>query len=390
MTIMKSPYKIFLLLCLTTIIVRAQTFEVYKESFDVRNLKNLVLDFEGTYVLIEKSENNMVHFDFNIEFTNYSKKEIEAYLRNINTSSQISSQSLEFKSKTDNYLGNAVYSLETLYGISFEGNNVSFNDESNLKYRKSKQYFLSLNNTSKIESLKNYLKNLREVDNNGNKRKINPDKVKISKTKFIIKVPEHLNYQIKAQKSDINFKHDIETKITLNAKDSNLTFKNLNNPDNAFDMVNGNFYSASINGGTFTFNHVTKLNMASIENCIFNSEFSHFNIGEIGNNVKIDDFNSKFWIYNFATNFGTFKMTTEYSEINLFYPENIEYLLTTFGHNTKHYTNKLITITPPSKKNISSKMMVIGDESKNYSNKIEINAIHGIIKFGEDFIDVHN
>jgi hypothetical protein len=387
---MKSPYKIFLLLIFTTIFLKAQTYDVYKESFDASNIKNLVLDFEGTYVLIEKSENNMVHFDFTIEFTNYSQKEIDAYLKNINTLGEIKIQNLEFKSITNNHLGNAVYSLETIYGITFEGNNVSFNDASNLKYRKSKQYFLSLNNTSKIESLKNYLKNLREVDNDGKKRKINPDKVKISKTKFIIKVPEYLNYQIKAQKSDINFNHDIETKITLNAKDTNLTFKNLNNPDNAFAIVNGNFYSASINGGNFTFNHVTKLNMASIENCMFNSEFSHFNIGEIGKNVEINDFNSKFWIYNFATNFGTFKLTTEYSEINLFYPENTEYLLTTFGHNTKHYTNKLITITPPSKKNISSKMMVIGDESKNYSNKIEINATHGIIKFGEDFIDVSN
>jgi hypothetical protein len=69
-----------------------------------------------------------------------------------------------------------------------EGNTKGYKNHSQLNRFKQKP----------IESLKNYLKNLREVDNDGKKRKINPDKVKISKTKFIIKVPEYLNYQIKA------------------------------------------------------------------------------------------------------------------------------------------------------------------------------------------------
>lgn len=382
--------KILLPLLFISFISNSQIYEVYKKSFDAGNLKNLVLEFEGTYVLIEKSKDNMVHFDFNIEFTNYSQKEIEAFLKNVNASGNINHQNLEFKSITNNHLGNVVYSLETLYGISFEGNNISFDDNSSLKYRKSKQYFLSLNNTSKIESLKNYLKNLRELDNDGKKRKINPDKVKVSKTKFTIKVPEHLNYQVKARKSDINFNHDISTTISLNTKDTNLTFKNLNNSINNFDIVNGNFNAAAINGGTFAFNHVKNINIAAVNNVRFDGEFCQFNIGEIGQNVNINDFNSKFWIHNFAKEFEKFEMTTEYSEINLFYPEHTDYLLTTFGHNTKFYTKNLTTEIPPSKKNIASKMMVIGDETKNHTNKIQINTAHGIIRFGEDFIDISN
>lgn len=382
--------KILLSLLFISFLSNSQTYEVYKKTFDAGNLKNLVLEFEGTYVLIEKSEDNMVHFDFNIEFTNYSQKEIEAFLKNVNASGNINHQNLEFKSITNNHLGNVVYSLESLYGISFEGNNISFDDNSRLKYRKSKQYFLSLNNTSKIESLKNYLKNLRELDNDGKKQKINPDKVKVSKTKFTIKVPEHLNYQVKARKSDINFNHDISTTISLNTKDTNLTFKNLNNSINNFDIVNGNFNAATINGGTFAFNHVKNINIAAVNNVRFDGEFCQFNIGEIGQNVNINDFNSKFWIYNFTKEFEKFEMTTEYSEINLFYPEHTDYLLTTFGHNTKFYSKNLTTEIPPSKKNIASKMMVIGDETKNHTNKIQINTVHGIIRFGEDFIDISN
>lgn len=387
---MKPSSKILLALFFISFSLNAQIHEVYNQSFDAFQIKTLVLDFDHTYVLLEKSDDNQVHFDFKIEFTNYSKKEIEAYLKSVNVSSQIINQKLEFKSESENYLGNAVYSLETLFGITFEGNNVSFTTESNHEFRKSKQYFLSLNNTSKIESLKNYLKKLREVDKDGKKKKINADKVKISKTKFVIKVPEHLNYKINARKSDINFNYDISTTISLNTKDTNLTFKNLNNSINIFDVVNGNFNAAFINGGTFTFNHVKNINIAAIKNVRLDGEFCEFNFGEIGNNVEINDFNSKFWIYNFTKNFGKFEMTTEYSEINLFYPENTDYLLTTFGHNTKFYTNNLITEIPPSKKNIVSKMMIIGDESKNHTNKIQINTAHGIIRLGEDFIDVSN
>lgn len=387
---MKPSSKILLALFFISFSLNAQIHEVYNQSFDAFQIKTLVLDFDHTYVLLEKSDDNQVHFDFKIEFTNYSKKEIEAYLKSVNVSSQIINQKLEFKSESENYLGNAVYSLETLFGITFEGNNVSFTADSNHEFRKSKQYFLSLNNTSKIESLKNYLKKLREVDKDGKKKKINADKVKISKTKFVIKVPEHLNYKINARKSDINFNYDISTTISLNTKDTNLTFKNLNNSINIFDVVNGNFNAAFINGGTFTFNHVKNINIAAIKNVRLDGEFCEFNFGEIGNNVEINDFNSKFWIYNFTKNFGKFEMTTEYSEINLFYPENTDYLLTTFGHNTKFYTNNLITEIPPSKKNIVSKMMIIGDESKNHTNKIQINTAHGIIRLGEDFIDVSN
>lgn len=385
---MKTHYKILIFSILITSILKAQTHEVYNKSFDATKINTLVLNLEDTYVTFETSKDNKVHFNYQVEFTNYSKKEIENYLEHLKLISHINNQNLEFQSyRTDN-LSNNVYTFETLYGITFEGNDITFKSENTREFRKSKQFFLNINNASRIESIKNYLKNIREVNNKGEKKKISPKSVKMSKTKFTIKVPEHLNYQIKARQSNLNFNNNISTLVVLNAKDTNLTFKNLDYPLNSFDVVNGTFKAEIINGGTFMFNHVNNITLAELNYCILQSEFSNFNLGEIGEHVEINDFNSKFWIHNFAHNFGTFIMTTEYSEINLFYPENTEYLLTTFGHDTKFYTTDLVTIIQPSKKGISSKMMIIGDETKNHTNKIEINTIHGIIKFGQDFIDV--
>lgn len=387
---MKTHYKTLIILVLITSILKAQTHEVYNKSFDATKINTLVLNLEDTYVTFEKSDDNKVHFNYQVEFTNYSKKEIENYFEHLKLISQINKQNLEFQSyRTDN-LSNNVYTFETLYGITFEGNDITFKGENTREFRKSKQYFFSLNDASRIESLKNYLKNIRALNDKGEKKKISPKSVKMSKTKFIIKVPEHLNYQIKARNSNLNFNSNISTLVVLNAKDTHLTFKNINNDLNMFDVVNGNLKADIINGGTFMLNHVSKITIAELSNCRLDSEFSDFNVGEIGEHVEINDFNSKFWIHNFASNFGLFEMITEYSEINLFYPENTEYLLTTFGHDTKFYTTDLVTIIQPSKKGISSKMMIIGDETKNHTNKIEINTVHGIIKFGQDFIDVVN
>ena len=74
------------------------------------------------------------------------------------------------------------------------------------------------------------------------------------------------------------------------------------------------------------------------------------------------------------------------TEINLFFPEKSEYFIETYGYNTVHYWAKLITEIPPSRKKENSKMMVIGD--KENPNKIKIHITNGIVRFGEDFIDI--
>ena len=78
-------------------------------------------------------------------------------------------------------------------------------------------------------------------------------------------------------------------------------------------------------------------------------------------------------------------LETDYTEINLFSPENMDYYLETFGFDTMHYKKGTTTKFKSNRKNKPSKMMVIGNE--NYPNKIKINTTHGIIRFGEKRID---
>ncbi|MAB49517.1 MAG: hypothetical protein CMC05_12900 [Flavobacteriaceae bacterium] len=383
---MKNQFKLLLLILITSAIGNAQVKEIFNKSYDTQDLKSLNLQFNGTYVELSLSEDDKVHFDYTLEFENYSKKEIEHKLREIKAEATIKDGVLEFKTSGSETKNDVSYSLETLYGIEFEGDFINFKEKSNREFRKSKQYFLAINNSSRGKSLKEYLKNLREVDKNGNKKKINTKNVKILRTKFSIKLPPEIMIRVMAENSNLIFKNDIKNQLVVNARTTNLKFQNIQNPFNVLDVVNGNFRANFLEGGTYKFTHVDEVQVAQLKKVDVDTEFSNVKVGEIAEKVRIVDFNSKFWFHNFSQNFREFQMSSDYSEINLFFPEKSEYFIETYGYNTVHYWAKLITEIPPSRKKEHSKMMVIGD--KENPNKIKIHITNGIVRFGEDFIDI--
>ncbi|WP_439150873.1 hypothetical protein [Winogradskyella sp.] len=382
---MKTKFKVLLLLLITSVLLNAQQHDIYKNSFDAEKLTTLVLDLNSSYIQIEESNDGRVYIDYTIEFKNYSKKEIEDIISKIETSAVLENEKLVLKSNSQSTMGDVVYSIETLFGITFEGNNITFKEPSTRMFRKGKQYFMNINDGSRTKSLKEYLKNIRTFDSKKKKKKVKIKNVKSYRTNFVIKIPSRVSIRATAINSNMTFKLDLKNQMTLNARNTKLQFQSLSNVLNNFDIVNGEFRANALEGGTYKFNHVSKVQFSEIRAVNIDSEFTDIRIGEVGENVKIVDFNSEFWLHNFSNNFGDFKMTTEYSEINLFYPEDMEFYIETFGHDTVHYWDNLTTESQPSRKNKSSKMMIIGKEVA--PNKIQINTIHGIIRFGEDFID---
>lgn len=384
---MKNQFKILLLMLITSAISSAQVKEIFKKSYDIKDLKSINLQLNGTYVEFSLSVDNKVHFDYTLEFENYPKKEMESKLDEIKTEATIKDGVLEFKTSGSETKNDVSYSLETLYGIYFEGDFINFKEKSNREFRKSKQYFLDINSSSRGKSLKEYLKNLREVDKQGNKKKINTRNVKILKTKFFIKLPPEIMLRVMAENSNLIFKDDIKNQLVFNTRTTKLKFQNIQNSFNVLDVVNGSFRANFLEGGTYKFTHVDEVQVAQLKKVDVDTEFSNVKVGEIAEKVRIVDFNSKFWFHNFSQNFREFQMASDYSEINLFFPEKSEYFIETFGYNTVHYWAKLITEIPPSRSKEHSKMMVIG--KKENPNKIKIHITNGIVRFGEDFIDIN-
>lgn len=382
---MNNQFKFLMLMLITSVMGQAQVKEIFKKSYEQTDVESIYLHLNGTYVEFSESEDGKVHFDYTIEFENYSKKEIESKLNEIKTEASIKDGVLEFKTGGSEVKSDISYSLETLYGITFEGDFINFKEKSNREFRKSKQYFLDINSSSRGKSLKEFLKKYSEVDKQGNKRKINTKNVKILRTKFSIKLPPEIKLRVMAENSNLIFKNDIDNQLVVNARTTKLKFQNIQNPFNVFDVVNGSFRANFLEGGNYKFTHVDEVQVAQLKKVDVDTEFSNIKVGEIAEKVRIVDFNSKFWFHNFSQNFREFQMVSDYSEINLFFPEKSEYFIETYGYNTVHYWAKLITEIPPSRKKEHSKMMVIGEEDN--PNQIKIHVTNGIIRFGEDFID---
>jgi hypothetical protein len=370
-------------IALLPLIIHSQTQQVYSESFDSSAFETLNLDLENSSILIEKSDDNKIHFDFSVEFKNYPKKEMESLLRNANVSASIENKQLILKTRNENVMSGSVLIVENGFVLERKDDNKAVDTK---KYRKTKRDVLSLINVAEEQNLKELLNNLK-VNDNGSRKKINIDKAKMIKTNFIIRVPEKLNYLITADNSNLNFNIDINLPVTIKSQNSRFKFKSLSSTLNSIDIKNGKFHASLIQGGNYFFDNVRDVKIVEINTARIKTEFSNLKIGELGSKVEIGDFNSKFWIYNFTEDFRVFKMKLEYSEVNLFYPENKDFSLITSGHTTKHITNSTKFETPPSKESTSSKMFVLGNEMMAY-NRIDLYSEHSIIRLGEDYIDV--
>ena len=382
---MKLCYKILIVTAFLPLIIYSQTYQVYKESFDADDFETLDLDLNNSSLIIEKSNDDKVHFDFSIEFKNYLKKETESVIRSANVSANTEGNQLKLRAGSDSFISGTALSFEN--GLILELSKHQKTDKNFKVGRKSKQDILSLIQASKKNSVEDFLMKHKEIDEDGNRKKIDMNKVKMLQTNFVVSVPEKLKYSIKAQNSNINFNLDINSLVEIVAENSSFKFKKIAHPSNTIELKNGKISIQDLKGGSYIFDNVRQVRIAELDSVTIQSEFSNLEIGELGKNVSIDDFNSKFWIYNFNQNFGLLKMNIEYSELNLFYPENSDYSLTTYGHTTKHIHDNISFETPPRRDKTPSKMFVIGDEKKAY-NSIDITTEHSIIRFGEDYIDL--
>ena len=212
------------------------------------------------------------------------------------------------------------------------------------------------------------------------------DKIQI--TKMIISIPEHIHVRFTLGNANVEFLDDFSNKTTMNSRNSKLKFKKIGNTLNLFDIDNGYFNVEAIEGGNYSFANTRELTIGRVSNSIINSEFTKVEIGEIGTNMEFIDFNSKFIFHNFSANFESLVMNTEYSEINLFLPDLLEYRLFTYGNRTKHiFENQVANLSNKNKK-ADAKMFELINSDNEDSNYIKINTVNGIIRIGKDFINI--
>jgi hypothetical protein len=382
---MKQTFKLLVLMLITSLTSQAQKHQIYNKSFDVNEQTTAIFNLENTTVSIEESTDNKIHLDYTIEFKNYKKKEINKILEAIKAEVNLFENHLTLTTSSNTNVADITF-FNTKNGLVIKEEYFKSSNPLGVIVQKSKDSIINkINENPRIDWSKNFSDIFKTIDKKGKERNIRNKNLKMMWTKFTIKIPSYLKLTISGNESQITLRSSFSNELRVILKKGYFKAKQLNNAHNKIKVENADFKVEEIIGGDYTLSNIRTGLIGSIENAKMTSEFSKIEIGEIGENVTITDFNSKLWFYNFSNNFERFVVFSEYSKIYLFYPKT-DFSLTTFGHDTVHNSGDFKTVITPNRDNKKSKMMIIGGYEKSNKNEIKIDIVHGIINLAEDSI----
>ncbi|APZ45774.1 hypothetical protein BW723_05445 [Polaribacter reichenbachii] len=382
-----KPYIFSIILFFSITFSFAQTKEVLlKKSFKVDENTILNLDLDNTDVHLIASKDDKIHFNYQITFYNYSQRKIDDILDESVIKTSKKQNQLFLKAKNSKYLG---INLRFKPNIDF----TNFKNPINNVYKEYlKNYYKKIRDRKYVQKTKdsllkeidfsigsdyeNYIK--KDIDNFPQKTPLKTDK-KIEK-KFIIQVPKYVQLRIKSIESNINCDYDINTEFKLESFKGIFKFKNLSGKLNQIISSNGILETYSIANGKTDFRDMRKVMIGATSNSKIVTETSKIQIGEIGKNVSIKDFNSKLYLYNFSENFTKFNLIGDYSELNFYKIKENNFSMDVSGFNTTLNMNGVKTTFGISKEEKMTKILQKKrKENIPFLGNIEVELKHGII-----------
>lgn len=380
---------IVLLMLITSITLTAQRHRVIQKEFDVDKNSSIVLNLDNISVAFEESTDGKIHFDYVMEFDGYSKKKMKTMLEEIEVEVMGSKELVSLKAKSKSQIAVETMAFNTPHGISI--NDIGFKTKKDSIIRKSKDSLLREINLHNRLRLKNNMKYFNErfkmIDENGKLKNITKGSFKLLRSEFVIKLPPFVRLTINAKSSNLYFRNDTQNELSIISKDGSIKAKSIANAYNKIEVEGAGFEAIELIGGDYTFKNVFTGKIGEVSNAKINSEFSKIEIGEIGKQTKITDFNSEYWFYNWYQDFERFNLYSEYSKIHLFYPKT-NHSMKTVGNNTKHIFGKGFEANlQPTRNGEKFTMMTKAARYENAPiNEIHFDIIHGIIYTHEDSI----
>lgn len=391
---MKTPFKFLVLMLITSVTVQAQRHRVIQKSVEANKSTSVIFNLDNIAVAFEESTDGKIHFDYVMEFDGYSKKKMKSIIDSVSVEVSNSDNHITLKAKSNTLVGFETFQFETSEAITM--NNVFRTHNLDSIVRKSKDSLSKELQSKNNGRLKNPLKYMNErfklVDKNGKSKNITRGSFKIMRSQFVIKLPPFVKLTINAKNSSLYFRNDIQNELNITSNDGAVYAKSIANTYNKIKIEDANFEAESLIGGDFTFKNVYKGKVVQTEKVNINSEFSKIEIGEIGEATKITDFNSEYWFYNWTNDFKRFNLYAEYSKVHLFYPK-ANHSLKLVGNNTKSIIGKNqfeITMQPTRNGEKFTMMTKAAKDETKPVNEIFFDIIHGIIYTHEDSIKTIN
>jgi len=383
---MKNQFKLLFVLLIKMQIVLGQNVEVFSKSFKTDKNTSVYIEIPDGSVKFVSSPDDSIHVDYNINFIKLPRKEHQRILDSVRIEAIQENNLISIKKyanvkqslNTSRYI--SVFSLDRLIYETKDTSTTTTttrklksdisNEITEIKayksYHEARAKILYANDLKRKERL---LKKAVKWQNNRN-----------FKRNFIIKIPKHIRLKIVAKGSLLNFHDEFDNQLSIRLDYGRLYINRIENPKNELKIHNSLLIAHTISGGKLETDRVFKALITELKNVDIESEFSNIEIGELGNNNKITDFNSEYFFYNWTKDFEHFDLFSDYSKIHFFYPK-LNYGLDVIGYNTRNvYVNDNFEVTMQPKSKERNRLMSKALNSKEKSSGlIFFDIINGII-----------
>ena len=385
---MKTPFKILILLLITSVMLNAQQHKIHTESFTADRNTTAIFNLDNITVALEESTDGKLHVDYIMEFDGYSKKEINSFLDEIKVEVGKFDNHITLSASSKSKISMETFEFNTTDAITI---NQSFFESKKDSVRRKSLDALRLeieqnNHSIQGNSLKYINDRFKKVDKNGKVTNFKKVGLKMMRSHFTIKIPPYLKLTVNAKETGVYARHNLRNELSITLNGGTVKTKLISNPYNKVKIENATLEAIGIVGGDFEFKNVKNGKIGSIKNAKITSEFSKVEIGEIQKNTIITDFNSEYYFYNWAKDFKRFNLYSEYSKIYFFYPK-LDYSFKIIGNNTKNFIGKYTIEMQPTKKGEKFNMMERKSQGNGeFSGEIFFDIIHGIIYSYDDSI----
>lgn len=387
---MKNQFRLLLVLLITMQAVLGQNVDVFTKSFKTDKNTTAYIEIPDGSVKFVSSPDDSIHIDYNINFIKLPKKEHQRILDSVRIEATQENNIVSIKKhpnikqslNTSNYV--SIFSLDRLIyetkdtTTAFKKLKADISKEiteikSYKSYHEARAKIMYANDLKRKERL---LKKAVKWQNNRN-----------FKRNFIIKIPKHISLEIIAKGSLLDFHDEFDNQLSLRLDYGRLYINKIENSKNELKVHNSLLIARKISGGKLETDRVFKALITELNSVEIESEFSKIEIGELGSNNKITDFNSEYFFYNWAKDFQRFDLFSDYSKIHFFYP-NLNHGFEVIGYNTRNVLvndNFEVTMQPKSKERNRLISKPLNPKEKS-SGLIFFDIVNGIIYSHNDSI----
>ncbi len=318
-------FKVTIIFLLISTAVAAQKKNIYKKSFPTTEKTMLNLDLTNSTISIETSSDDQIHVEFSADFQNYPKKRRNEIIDEIDIAAMTRNDIVELRVFSKTKLSREHYVLNSKNGIVLDDFKFGIQKKREKKDIHKSQASILKEVQSYKKGGKGFLDRVKVLDENGKKQDIDKKTLQLMKNHFVIKIPKHIYVRIKGMETEVFIEDDLYQKVDINLTKGLLRAKKIENSKSFLNVIDANVYVESIAVQNLGLKNVSKSLFGSIKDTHCHFMGSKVELGFIGKGVKVQDYNSKIFFYNFDKKFEELKFRGEYTELFVFdYDDKIQ------------------------------------------------------------------